>query len=315
MLAFLTTFVSCSFYFQYEEKSFLQWMRSTNQFYTGDDYFLRLGIYLTNSRYVREHNSAHKNFQLGLNRFAAYTPAEYNLLLGIQIRNDHSKKTIKTIKKANLDSLDWREKGVINPIRDQGNCGAGYAFASMQAVESANAIKTGTLQQLSAQLQIDCNNWCSGCRGGISSDVYLFTLNFLNGTFALESDYPYTAAKGECLYEEKPHAGTISDYANVINFDEDDLEAKVQLGPVSCSIDASTSAFQLYSSGIFDDETCSETILNHVCCCIGFGSENGVKYWIVKNSYGNSWGEDGYIRMIRNNNQCGIASFAAIPYA
>lgn len=315
MIALLVSLASCSLYLLHEEKSFLSWMRSNNQFYTGDEYFLRLGIYISNSRYVREHNAAQKTFRVGLNKFAAYTPAEYKSILGITTRNIKLHKPTKSIKKENIDSLDWREKGVINSVQDQGSCAAGYAFAAIQAVEASIAIKGGDLIKLSEQEQIDCNSWCGGCNGGLCSDIYLFTLNFLNGTFVLESDYPYTGTVGKCLFEEKPHTGKITDYGNVFNFDEDDLEAKVQVGPVSCTIDATTSAFQLYSGGIFDDESCSETILNHGCCCIGFGSENGVKYWLVRNSFGTLWGERGYIRMIRKNNQCGIASFASIPYA
>lgn len=315
MIALFVSFAACSLYIQHEEKSFISWMRSTNNFYTGDDYFLRLGIFMTNARFVKEHNAAHKSFKVGLNQFSAYTPAEYKSLQGLKFKNLNMQKVTKSIKKANLDSLDWREQGVINTISDQGNCAAGYAFAAIQAVEAANAIKTGTLLKLSEQEQIDCNNWCGGCNGGLISDVFLFTYNFLNKTFCLESDYPYAASVGKCLFEEKPHAGALSDYENVMHFDEDDLEAKLQTGPVGSMIDATPVTFQLYSGGIFDDEVCSETVLTHGVCVVGFGSENGVKYWIVRNSYGAQWGEDGYIRMIRKNNQCGIASMAAIPYA
>ena len=81
MFVFLASFVSCSIYIRNEEKSFITWMRSNNQFYTGDEYFIRLGIFITNARYVREHNSAQKTFRIGLNRFAASTPAEYKSLL------------------------------------------------------------------------------------------------------------------------------------------------------------------------------------------------------------------------------------------
>ncbi|KAK8840809.1 hypothetical protein M9Y10_027631 [Tritrichomonas musculus] len=314
MFIIFSTLASCAFYLQHEEKSFLSWMRLTNQFFTGDDYHLRFGIYLSNLRRVKEHNAAHKSFRVGMNKFAALTPSEYRSLLGVRITlsNFQSQKNSKSM---NLESIDWRDKGVVSPISDQGSCGSCWAFSAIQSIESVNAISSGQLRKFSEQNIVDCVNTCSGCNGGLMTDAYQYVIDHQGGQFVLEDDYKYTARDGNCRFDECPHIGTISKYVNIIEGDEDDLYEKVQLGPVAVAIDASTWSFTLYKEGIYDEPLCSPTNLDHGVGCVGFGTENGVSYWIVRNSWGTSWGEQGYMKLIRKNNQCGIASMATFPYA
>lgn len=146
--------------------------------------------------------------------------------------------------------------------------------------------------------------------------AYEYVIGLQNGQFCLDSDYVYTGFDGECKFGRFNHFGSISKYVNIVEDDEDDLADKVEkYGPVAVAIDASTYSFKLYSGGIYDEPSCSPRNLDHGVGCIGFGSENGIKYWIVKNSWGTDWGEDGYVRMIWKNNQCGIASVASIPFA
>ncbi|KAK8836074.1 hypothetical protein M9Y10_040030 [Tritrichomonas musculus] len=315
MFALLASLASCAYYLQHEEKSFLSWMRSTNQFFTGDEYQTRFGIFLANSRLVKEHNAANKKFTVALNKFAAYTPAEYSALLGF--RMDLKKRVaVKSSKKANADSVDWRDKGVVNGIKDQAQCGSCWAFSAVQAAESANAIATGTLQSYSEQNLVDCVTDCFGCNGGLMTSAYDYVINSQNGQWCLENDYVYKAVDGTCKYSEYNHVGSLSKYVNVVEGDEDDLAAKVeQYGPVAVAIDASNWSFQLYYGGIYDEPSCSSTNLDHGVGCVGYGSENGTKYWIVRNSWGTSWGEKGYMKMLWKDNQCGIASMASLPYA
>lgn len=315
MIAIFLSIASCSLYYKHEEKSFLSWMRSTNQFFTGDEYQLRFGIFLTNSRYVKEHNFAKKKFTVSLNKFAAYTPAEYKALLGFKMDLEN-RKAFKASKKSSSDSLDWRDKGVVNEIKDQAACGSCWAFSAIQAAESSNAISTGTLQRFSEQNLIDCVKTCYGCNGGVMTSAYSYVVGFQDGKFNLESDYKYIATEGACEFDKYSKVGTISDYIVIKKGDEDDLAAKCeQYGPVSVAIDASNWSFQLYSSGIYDEPSCSSISLDHGVGCVGYGSEKGVKYWIVRNSWGTTWGENGYIRMLWDNNQCGIATMAAVPLA
>lgn len=315
MIALLLSFASCAYFHQYEEKSFISWMRSTNQFYTGDEYHLRFGLFLASSRFVKEHNAANKKFKVCLNKFAAYTPSEYKALLGYKMEVSDNNNAVKTQRKYNGDLLDWRDKGVVNEIKDQGNCGSCWAFSAVQAVESANAISTGTLPSYSEQMLVDCVSYCYGCKGGIMSKAYDYVMSHQQGHYNPENEYIYTATEGNCKYSQYTPVGSMSDYFKVVIGDEDDLAAKLEkYGPVAVSIDSSQYSFQLYSEGIYDEPLCTSSFLDHAVGCIGYGIEGSTKYWIVRNSWGTSWGEKGYIRMIRGmNNQCGIATDAIIP--
>lgn len=146
-------------------------------------------------------------------------------------------------------------------------------------------------------------------------NAFIFIINYHDGQFVLESDYEYTGIESSCLYDEVPHVGSLTSYENIVEGDEDEIEAKVQIGPVSIGIDGSTWPFSLYAGGIFNDIACSSTDLNHAVGLVGYGYEDSTQYWIVHNSWGESWGENGYIRMIREYNQCGIASAATLPHA
>ena len=313
MFALLASLVSCAYYLQHEEKSFINWMRSTNQFYTSDEYQTRLGIFLSNSRLVKEHNSGNSKYTVSMNKFAALTPEEYRSLLGFKM-DMNKRRSVKTQRKTNSNTLDWRDKGVVNGIKDQAACGSCWAFSSIQAAESANAISTGTLQRYSEQNLIDCVTSCSGCSGGLITPAYDYVISEQNGKFILEDDYKYEAIEGTCKFAKYQPVGSISKYINVVEGDEEDLAAKVEnYGPVAVAIDAGQWSFQLYSGGIYDEPNCSPYNLDHAVGCIGYGVEDGTKYWIVKNSWGTSWGEQGFIRMVWNNNQCGIATMATVP--
>ena len=312
MLAFLASLATCSLFLPHEEKSFLTWMRSTNQIYTGDEYQLRLGIFVSNSRLIKEHNSKNTKFSVGLNKFAAYTPAEYKSLLGF-ISKSKGRVAVKTTRRVNADSLDWREKNVVNGVQNQGQCGSCWAFSAVQAVESADAIATGKLYKFSEQEIVDCVTSCSGCGGGLMTDAYDYVIKNQGGQFVLADDYKYKGVEGTCEFDKYEHYGSLSGYVNIVEGDEDDLCAKLQLGPVAVAIDASNWSFQLYTRGIYDEPSCSPSNLDHGVGLIGYGSEGKTKYWIVRNSWGSSWGEQGYIRMIWNNNQCGIATMATLP--
>ena len=314
MLALLSSLVSCALYLQHEEKSFLSWMRAHNEYFTGDEYQSRLGIFISNSRLIREKNSINgKSFTVGLNKFAAYTPSEYSILLGYQPRVQQQ-KGIKSRRSTNSESYDWRDQGVVNGIKDQAQCGSCWAFSAIQAAESSNAISSGKLESYSEQNLVDCVTTCDGCNGGLMTEAYEYVVQHQNGQFNIESEYKYTAVDGSCKFNQYSKTGSVSKYIIVAEGDEDDLAAKIeQYGPAAVAIDASNWSFQLYVSGIYDEPACSSTNLDHGVGCVGFGKQDATKYWIVRNSWGTAWGEKGYIRMIWKNNQCGIATNAVIP--
>jgi len=291
-------------------------MRKSNKIFTGDEYQLRLGIFMTNQRLVREHNSNPKNtYKIGLNKLAAMTPSEYRSLLGDRPATE-SVPSPNKIPAANDAEVDWRTKGIVNAIKDQGQCGSCWAFGAIQAIESREAQKSGKLYRFSEQNLVDCATTCNGCGGGLASLAYEYIIDTQKGRVMFEDDYPYVAAEQSCSFDtSKAFDLGMSTYGKVAQNSEEDLASKcASIGVMEVSIDASGYGFHLYTGGIYDDSSCSSTALNHAVGCVGYGSENGVKYWIIRNSWGEDWGEAGYIRMVKDKgNQCGEATRAVYP--
>ncbi|KAK8893283.1 hypothetical protein M9Y10_021700 [Tritrichomonas musculus] len=318
MLALFLGLASSSLKLINEERGFLNWMRSNNQYFVGDEYNLRLGLYLARSRYIQEFNKRKGNtFKVGFNKFSCYTPVEYQSLLGFRMDKNAIKQGGEN-KKSSIkapDSLDWRDKGVVNAIKDQGQCGSCWAFSAVSTCESAYAIKTGTLLSYSEQNLVDCVTLSFGCNGGNPSIAISYITGSQNGQFNSEEDYPYKAVGGTCSYDSSKAIGKVTSYHLVSFQSETDLQSKlVSYGPVSVAIDASQTSFNAYAGGIYQDSSCSSYFLDHAVCCVGYGSEDGTDYWIVRNSWGTAWGEQGYFRLLRGQNMCGIASSALVAY-
>lgn len=307
MILYLISLASCISYLQQEEKSFISWMRSNNQFYIGDEYYLRFGIFLTNLRLIKEHNSANRQFQVGLNKFAVYTPSEYNLLLN---QRKISTKEHKITKGSSNypSSFDWRDQGIIFPIIDQAQCSSSWAIMAAEACEYAYKIKTGNSEEFSPQNLIDCVTYSYGCNGGDLPSAFDYVINKQNGSFCTMESYPYIAAEGLCLFNSCKKVGHLKSYF-YSKGDEDDLAENVaNLGPLVVTVDGSNWSFQLYTGGIYDPGDCSADNKNQNLLCIGYGFEGETKYWILQNTWGTSWGEKGTIRFIRGKNSCEIAS-------
>lgn len=186
-------------------------------------------------------------------------------------------------------------------------------------MEGITKLKTGKLISLSEQEVVDCDTKGEdqGCNGGLMDDAFKFIIK--NGGLTTEANYPYTAADGTCnTHKSGSHAATITGYEDVPANSEAALLKAVAKQPVSVAIDAGGFAFQFYSSGVFTGD-CG-TDLDHGVAAVGYGTtSDGTKYWLVKNSWGSSWGEKGYIRMERDvdakEGLCGIAMQASYPTA
>jgi len=295
-----------------EEKMFSEFVGRYNKVYDCPmSFFQRFSVFKDNLAFVRNENAKNLSYTLAVNEFADLTNLEFmNLYAGLMEqpsglpRSEHV-----SAKQAPTAAVDWRAKGAVTPIKNQGQCGSCWAFSTTGSVEGAYQIKSGQLVSLSEQQLVDCagSSGNQGCNGGFMD--YAFEWIMKNGICS-EKDYPYTGRDGTCKKTCKP-VTKVTGYKDVTAGSETDLLNAVTTTPVSVAIEADQSAFQFYRSGVFT-AACGRQ-LDHGVLAVGYGTQGTQDYWIVKNSWGVSWGEQGYIRMIRNKDQCGIADAASYP--
>ncbi|XP_049272529.1 cathepsin L-like [Rhipicephalus sanguineus] len=223
------------------------------------------------------------------------------------------------------DSVDWRNKGAVTPVKTQGPCLATWAFSATGAVESQHFIRTGQLVDLSEQNLIDCSQDFGnlGCEGGRADQAFEYIIQ--NKGVDLEELYPYAFKTMPCAFDKGAVGATLSGFHIVPQMSEEQLQIAVAtVGPVAVVIDAAHDDFFQYHQepsffssrflGIYNNPFCSASDVNYGLLVVGYGTANGIDYWICKNSMGPDWGEHGYIRMARNKqNQCGIATSATYP--
>ncbi|KAL0877010.1 hypothetical protein Bca101_026715 [Brassica carinata] len=284
----------------------------------------RLTIFKDNLRFITNRNAENLTHRLGLTRFADLSLREYKEVCHgadpgppknhvIMTTSDRYKTSVDDVLPK---SVDWRKNGAVTEIKYQGNCRGCWAFSTVGAVEGLNKIVTGELVTLSEQDLINCNKENNGCGGGKVETAYEFIVK--NGGLRTNHDYPYKAVNGVCEASLKANNKNvmIDGYEILPANDEHALRKAVAHQPVTAVIDSSSREFQLYESGVFDG-TCG-TNLNHGVVVVGYGTEKGRDYWIVRNSWGNTWGEGGYMKMARNTADprgfCGIAMRASHPF-
>lgn len=293
---------------KFEEKSFLSWMHEHNRMYVGDEYAFRLGIFLSNQRYIQEHNRGDYSFKLSMNMFSASTQSEYRAYLSKPSSNTKRGKgaPLKLKYDPLPDSWDWRKKGVITPIFNQEGCGSGWAFAAAGCQESTWAIHNSKLIPISVSQVLDCDWDDDGCEGGTADGGSFYVLLEQGGKWMAAADYHYKPFVSECKFAAEKAVETFTDVHYTGN-ETDMAHTVAEYGVLAFGYDASLSSFEYYSSGVYDDNQCDPWNLCHYMTIVGFGTDAGKDYWLVKNSFGTSWGIEGYAELVRNKNgQCGI---------
>lgn len=295
--------------------------------YSEDEENTRKINFIYNVKRIEMHNYLHAHgkstFRLGLNEYADMTAKEIaSVMNGYRRSNkttvrDHLHTTyLSPALPVDLpDEVDWRKEGYVTPVKNQGQCGSCWSFSTTGSVEGQHFRKSGKLVSLSEQNLVDCSTTYGnhGCDGGVMDYAFQYIKD--NDGIDTEETYPYEAQDDTCKFKRRDVGATVSGFVDVPEGDEDKLkEAIATVGPISVAIDASHQSFQLYESGVYVEPECSSTQLDHGVLVVGYGTEEGQDYWLVKNSWGDEWGDEGYVKMARNkDNQCGIASMASYP--
>jgi cathepsin L len=317
LAAVLLLGVACAFVSEstYQE-NFVSWMQKYDKSYAPEEFFYRYNTFKINYDFVEKHNAGNYTWTVELNKFADLSSAEFkNIYLGYkpELRRGERQVTLDDLRVGAYPSgsLDWTTKGAVTGIKDQGQCGSCWSFSTTGAVEGIVAIKHGQLTPLSEQQLMDCSYSYGNlaCNGGLMDNAFKYVM--ANG-LCTEAAYPYTAKSSlDCKASSCSVSANskITGYTDVKST-EANLGAAVDMQPISVAIEADQSGFQMYKSGVFCG-VCG-TNLDHGVLAVGYGTDT-TDYWKVKNSWGTSWGEQGYIRMCRNKNECGISSEPSYP--
>ena len=280
-----------------------------------NEYLARFEVFKRNlMASLKESNESYQN---GINKFSDLTHQEFakiylNLNYDAMAIANFEPTYVKNTNAAPA-SYDWRDYGRVSPVKDQGSCGSCWAFSTIGNLEGLYAGGRGVLKTFSEQMLVDCDTSDSGCNGGLME----YTFNWLkkNGGIMFDSDYPYKGVKSTCKSDSSKYADfTITGYKKLGSsystwscVDEDELkEFLYETGPLAVAMNADP--LQTYSSGILDvtSARCPTSGINHAVLLVGYGSTSTMDYWIVKNSWGKSWGESGFFRIRRGNGTCGI---------
>lgn len=294
-----------------------------NKMYDGNVEMIRRVIWEKNLEVVRQHNLeadlGMHSYTLGVNEYADWSNEEYRQFMTAYKPSNSSLLSAATfMAPSNVqvpDQVDWRKEGYVTPVKNQGQCGSCWAFSTTGSLEGQNFKKTGKLVSLSEQNLVDCSRkqGNKGCQGGLMDDAFAYIKE--NKGIDTEESYPYEGKNGQCRFKASTIGAEDTGFTDIKAGDEDALKtATATVGPISVAIDATGIKFQLYRHGVYDNPRCSSTRLDHGVLVVGYGTLDGQDYWLVKNSWGESYGMKGYIMMSRNkNNQCGIATSASYP--
>jgi len=274
-----------------------------------------------NLRVIEDTNAQNLSYTLAVNEYSDLSWDEFKaqFLMAPQHCSATGPGTHKMSGVPPMDdpALDWRTKGVVTPVKNQGGCGSCWAFGTTGAIESAWAIKTGSLLSVAEQQLVDCAGpfGNQGCNGGLPSQAFEYVKAC--GGIMLGKDYVYTARDGRCRFEVAKVAAKVTGEVNITQGSETELfDALTTKGPVAVAFQVAGD-FQSYHSGVYDSTRCKSGPMdvNHAVLAVGYGTDtkSTKQYWTIKNSWGTSFGISGYFLMVRNKNMCGVATCASYP--
>lgn len=300
-----------------------RWVKFKNEYgrrYDPVEELQRRFVYEKTMHFVQRHNQEVSqgihSYIVGENQFSDMISGEFNAIVNgfnnsLRLGHDVCDPYLppKDVYGHSLNStVDWRPHGYVTEVKNQGRCRSCYAFATTGTLEGQQCKVTGKLVSLSEQNILDCS-WKQGnkaCEGGSLTAAYEYIIE----NHGIETELSYQQnkpVKHECHFKKENVGAVMSSCKTIARGSEKDLQIAVALeGPVSVAIDASQIGFQSYKSGVYDDASCTRN-LNHAVLVVGYGTEHGKDYWLVKNSWGQKWGENGYAKILRNDNHCGIA--------
>jgi len=309
----------------YYEAKFFNWLSEHGlKVENGERFVHMLQNFANNDDLIESHNAGNSTYTLGHNKFSHLSLDEWRAYVRLGLNRPTELEPPANIHQAPVDlttlatEIDWTTKGgAVSAVKDQGQCGSCWSFSTTGALEGAHFNHYAQAISLSEQHLVDCDTPRNGgsdlgCNGGLMDSA--FTWIKKNGGIATEVDYPYfsgtTKSNGACQDATKTKASTLTSYTDVATNSDTALMSALNKQTVSVAIEADQSAFQLYKSGVFTG-TCGAN-LDHGVLAVGYGTLNGVDYYKVKNSWGTSWGSQGYILLARGSSynkgagQCGI---------
>jgi len=296
---------------------FAQWMKQWDKSYSTETLIPAYETWKENYEFIVHHNSLNNSYTLEMNQFGDLSTEEFgSLFCGLRFDQNRPRNVAMTElinAAAPPTSVDWQKEGAVSAVQDQGACGACYTFAASGAIEGAVKIKThAPLIPLSKQQLLDCSGseGNAGCQGGLMDNAYTWVMKY--GGITSDAQYPYTGRVGTC--QHKPSVAKVVSFHDIPEYDEASLLVGVSIGPVSGGVEAKQPVFQFYKSGVLDTPSCGSSP-DHAILIVGYGTDTSVKkdYWQIKNSWGPSWGIYGYVRLVRNKNQCGISIVCSYP--
>jgi len=298
LLALVATVLSANIH-----PEFLQFMGKYNKVYNNDVEFLkRMEIFKNNMALAAEW-SHQGSARFGATEFADMTPEEFAEMYLMPNLPEHVEGPLMDIPDVEAAaSLDWRTKGAVTPVKNQGQCGSCWAFSATENLESVNFLATGKLVELAPQQIVDCDKAWYGCSGGWPYGAFQYLISF--GGQDTEASYPYTAVNGNCKANLNNVGAKIRSYTSVKAGDENGVKSALQTAPLSICVDASR--WYLYQGGVIMGSQCGRSI-DHCVQLLGYDDGASTPYWLVRNSWGTSWGENGLLRLQMGQDTCAMA--------